>query len=84
MWHILIFIIFLQISIGNNEIKKINVKWLRKHIGIVNQEPILFDATIFENIQLGNPDATPEVIERAARNANAHEFIMSMPQVYSQ
>ena len=57
------------------------MKWLRKHIGVVSQETVLFDTTISENIRMGNTDATQADIEIAAINANAHEFISSMPQV---
>ena len=57
------------------------MKWLRKHIGIVSQESVLFDTTISENIRMGNTDATQADIETAAINANAHEFISLMPQV---
>jgi ATP-binding cassette, subfamily B, bacterial len=52
-----------------------NVRALRSHIGIVSQEPVLFDKTIAENIALGHPDATPAEIEAAARAANAYDFI---------
>ena len=57
------------------------MKWLRKHIGVVSQETVLFDTTISENIRMGNTDATQADIEIAAINANAHEFICLMSQV---
>ncbi len=62
---------------------QLNIQWLRSHMGIVSQEPILFDASIKENIQYGdNSREVPmnEVIE-AARNANIHSFINSLPDV---
>ena len=57
------------------------MKWLREHIGIVSQEPVLFGTTIFENIRYGREDATKDDIENAARMANAHDFIMKLPDV---
>ena len=51
---------------------------LRRQIGYVNQEPILFNLTIGENIKLGNPDASDEEIKQAAQKANAYDFIMKM------
>ena len=54
---------------------------LRSHIGVVSQEPILFEGTIAENIQLGNSGATEEEIKDAAIDANAHNFISELPQV---
>ena len=58
-----------------------NVSWLRSQIAIVSQEPILFDGSIEENIRFGKPDATDDQVERAARMANAHDFIINLPQV---
>ena len=71
----------LQIFIDGTDIKELNVKWLREHIGIVSQEPVLFGTTIFENIRYGREDATKDDIENAARMANAHDFIMKLPDV---
>lgn len=64
--------------------KDLNVQWLRKQIGIVSQEPVLFDCSIAENIAYGdNSREVPmaEIIE-AARKANIHEFISSLPNVH--
>ena len=58
------------------------MKWLRSHIGVVSQEPVLFDTTIAENIRYGKEDATMEEIQEAAKNANAHNFIMELPKGY--
>ena len=60
----------------------INVKWLRNQIGLVSQEPVLFDTTVEENIKVGVPEATQEQIIDAAKFANAHDFIMSFPDGY--
>ncbi len=56
--------------------------WLRDQVGVVAQEPLLFSASIAENIRYGNPAATREDIERAARFANAHTFIEGFAQGY--
>ncbi|MGB3588595.1 MAG: ABC transporter ATP-binding protein [Tunicatimonas sp.] len=55
---------------------------LRQQMGIVTQESILFNDTIFNNITFGKPDATEEEVTRAAKIANAHDFIMETPQQY--
>ncbi|CAF1013430.1 unnamed protein product [Adineta ricciae] len=59
-----------------------NLQWLRQHIGVVSQEPILFQTTIRENILFGCQSATDEQIYEAAKMANAHNFIMSLPDKY--
>jgi ABC-type multidrug transport system fused ATPase/permease subunit len=60
------------------------VSWLRSQIGIVSQEPVLFTGTIEENIRFGNPHATDDQVRRAAKMANAHGFIMDLPEVIAQ
>ncbi|CAF1001736.1 unnamed protein product [Adineta steineri] len=72
-----------SISIDDNEINKYNLKWLRQNLGVVSQEPILFQTTIRENILLGFDKATDEEIYQAAKMANVHEFIMNLPQQYN-
>ena len=57
------------------------MKWLREHIGVVSQEPVLFDTTIEENIRYGKDGCTDEEIIEAAKKANAHNFIMDLPKV---
>jgi ABC-type multidrug transport system fused ATPase/permease subunit len=57
------------------------LKWLRQHIGVVSQEPILFHTTIRENILFGRNSAADEDIRQAAKMANAHDFIMTLPDV---
>ncbi|CAM4852256.1 unnamed protein product, partial [Rotaria magnacalcarata] len=54
----------------------------RERIGVVSQEPILFQTTIRENIRFGKTNATQEEIEQAAKMANAHDFINDLPQKY--
>ena len=69
--------------IGGENIKNLNIKWLRDNIGVVSQEPVLFDTTIAENIRYGQEDASMEDIEQAARSANAHEFVSQLPDGYN-
>ncbi|XP_055373170.1 ATP-dependent translocase ABCB1 [Condylostylus longicornis] len=71
-----------QILIDNNDIKELNVNWLRSHIGSVGQEPVLFGTTVYENIRYGREDATREEIENAAKASNAHIFIKKLPKGY--
>jgi ABC-type multidrug transport system fused ATPase/permease subunit len=64
------------------DVKQLNVGWLRSHIGVVGQEPVLFATTIKENIRYGREDATLQEIEEAAKEANAHDFISKLPEVF--
>ena len=68
--------------VDGHDVKNLNVCWLRKHIGVVSQEPVLFATTIAENIRYGDEDVTDEQIKEAAKQANAHYFIMNLPQVH--
>lgn len=68
-------------SVDGHDIRNLNLKWLREHIGVVNQEPVLFATTIAENIRYGKDDVTQEDIEIATKMANAHDFITRLPQV---
>ncbi len=72
-----------QILIGGKDISTLNLKWLRNNIGVVSQEPVLFDTTIAENIRYGKENATMEEIKAAAVSANAHNFISELPDGYS-
>jgi subfamily B ATP-binding cassette protein MsbA len=65
------------------DIRKLKISSLRKHIGFIQQEPILFNASIIENIRYGRPAATYSEVERAAKMANAHDFIMELPMGYN-
>ena len=71
-----------SIRIDGKDIRDIKLKSLRDHIGIVQQDVYLFVGTIYDNIRYGKPDATREEIIEAARNANAHDFIMALPNGY--
>jgi ATP-binding cassette subfamily B (MDR/TAP) protein 1 len=64
------------------DLRSLNVQWLRQQIGLVSQEPILFDTTIAENIRFGLDNVTREEMEVVAKEANAHDFIMSFPDGY--
>ncbi|CAG8518715.1 1285_t:CDS:2 [Paraglomus brasilianum] len=63
-------------------VDELDLHWLREQIGIVSQEPVLFDATIAENIAYGKDDATKDEIETAAMQVNMHEFICSLTNGY--
>jgi ATP-binding cassette subfamily B protein len=70
------------VRIDGTDIRSVTLKSLRNHIGMVQQDVYLFSGTIYENILYGKPDATREEVIAAAKNANAHEFIMSFPDGY--
>ena len=71
-----------RITLDGFDISQVQIKSLREQIGIVLQEPVLFSATIRENIAYGKLGATPEEINAVARAANADEFIEKLPQRY--
>ena len=71
-----------SITIDGSDVRHVQMKSLREQIGIVLQEPVLFGATVRENIAYGRLDATNEEIEAVARAANAHEFILQLPKDY--
>lgn len=71
-----------SITVDGIDIRDIKLDDLRNNVGIVQQEVYLFAGTILDNIRYGRMDATDEEVVRAAKNANAHDFIMSFPQGY--
>jgi ABC-type multidrug transport system fused ATPase/permease subunit len=71
-----------RILIDDVDIKQFTLKSLRQQISIVLQEPLLFSSTIADNIAYGRLDATMDEIVEAAKAANAHEFVMALPQQY--
>lgn len=73
-----------RITLDGVALDQISTKDLRKLIGVVTQDTILFNDTIANNIAYGSPDATKEQIEAAARMANAHDFIVSHPEGYDR
>lgn len=70
------------VKIDGKDVRGLTLKSLRDHIGIVQQDVYLFVGTVYDNILYGRPDATREEVIWAAKNANAHEFIMSLPKGY--
>ncbi len=71
-----------QIRLDGINIKDISLSSLRRNVGVVQQDVYLFAGTVFENIRYGKPEAGAEEIIEAAQKANAHEFIMSLPDGY--
>lgn len=73
---------FGAIYVDDVDIREYSLKSLRCNIGVVQQDVYLFAGTVIDNIRYGRPDATREEIIEAAKNANAHEFIMNLPEGY--
>ncbi|XP_064862535.1 ATP-dependent translocase ABCB1-like [Oncorhynchus nerka] len=71
-----------SVCVDGHDVRSLNVRFLREMIGVVSQEPILFATTIAENIRYGRPDVTHQEIEQAAREANAYDFIMTLPDKF--
>lgn len=71
-----------EILVDGNNVKDFLTGSLRNQIGLVQQDNILFSDTVKENILLGRPDATDDEIVEAAKMANAHDFIMNLPEGY--
>ena len=71
-----------SIILDGHDIRKYRVRSLRDNIGVVFQDTVLFSESVRTNILLGKPDATDEELVAAAKAANAHDFIMSLPQGY--
>jgi len=71
-----------RILLDGIDLKSFNLRWLRSHIGMVPQEPVLFSTSIRNNIIYGRHNATEVEIKEASRIANAHHFISSLPHGY--
>ena len=71
-----------EILIDDKNIKAVTLSSLRRNIGVVHQDVYLFAGTVSDNIRYGKPDASQEEIIEAAKKANAHQFIMSLPNGY--
>lgn len=71
------------ILLDGHDIKTLNIQWLRSLLGLVQQEPVLFNLSIHDNIAYGENDrqVTQEEIEAAAKKANIHDLIVSLPEV---
>ena len=72
-----------NLTLDGTDLRDLNLKWMRTQIGIVSQEPVLFDASIAENIRYGAlfRDVTDDEVIEAAKAANIHNFIETLPQV---
>ena len=71
------------LTLDGNDLMVVNIRWLRSQIGIVSQEPVLFDASIADNIRYGANfrEVSDEEVLEAAKAANIHSFIETLPQV---
>ncbi|KAH0452868.1 hypothetical protein IEQ34_017192 [Dendrobium chrysotoxum] len=70
------------IEVDGVDIRRLKLKWLRGKMGLVSQEPLLFDMSIKENVLFGKEDGTMEEVVEAAKKANAHAFISQLPMGY--
>lgn len=71
-----------SVRIDGQDVRDVTIESLRKHIGIVLQDNILFSDSVKSNILMGNPNASDEEVIEAAKAANAHDFIMELPEGY--
>ncbi|CAG9460904.1 unnamed protein product [Pedinophyceae sp. YPF-701] len=72
-----------SVTLDGRDLRTLRVSWLRQQMGLVSQEPALFATTIAENIRYGKPGATDEEVMEAAKAANAHKYISSLPNGYA-
>lgn len=70
-----------SVMVDGRAVTSLNIRWLRDHIGVVSQEPVLFGTTIEENIRYGREGVTMADIEQATKMATAYNFIQKLPQV---
>ncbi|CAI9593224.1 unnamed protein product, partial [Staurois parvus] len=71
-----------EILVDGHNIRSLNVRHYRELIGVVSQEPVLFGTSIKNNIRFGRENVTDEEIEKAAKEANAYDFIMGLPDKF--
>ncbi|HYV50229.1 MAG TPA: ABC transporter transmembrane domain-containing protein [Myxococcaceae bacterium] len=71
-----------RVSLDGRDLKTLDPSWLRRQVGVVAQEPLLFSTSIAENIRYGRPGASDAEVEQAAKAANAHDFITAFPDGY--
>lgn len=71
-----------RVLLDNTDVREIDLETLRRNIGLVPQDVYLFAGTVMDNLQYGNPNASVEEVLRAARDAEAHDFIMRLPNGY--
>lgn len=72
-----------SITVDDQDLRALNVRCYREHVGVVSQEPVLFATSISDNIKYGRDGVTDEEVERAAKEANAYEFIMALPKKFN-
>ena len=72
-----------RVTIGGHDLRTLSFAQIRALISVVNQDTFLFHGTVEENIRFGKPEASHAALEAAARAANIHDFIMSLPQGYA-
>src|SRR5579863_111347 len=70
------------ISVGGQDVRALDPEALRREIAVVHQDTYLFHGTVEDNLRLGKPDATEDELEAAAKDANAHDFILQLPYGY--
>ncbi|CAM9658174.1 unnamed protein product, partial [Sphacelaria rigidula] len=70
------------VTLDGTDVAALNPSWLRRQVGVVDQEPVLFDGSIADNIRYGVPEASDEDVRDAAQQANAHDFIAQFPEGY--
>ena len=71
------------VTIDGRDVRDVTLASLRRSVGVVQQDVYLFSGTVEENLRYGRPDASPQAVVDAARAANAHDFIMALPQGYA-
>ena len=71
-----------RVLVDGLDVRDVERRSLRRAIGVISQDPFLFSASVRDNIALGMPDAPPEAVEAAARAAQAHDFVLELPQGY--
>ncbi|HVO18807.1 MAG TPA: ABC transporter transmembrane domain-containing protein [Anaeromyxobacter sp.] len=71
------------VRVDGRDLRELDPAWLREHMGVVPQEPVLFSASVEENVRYGRPAATREEVEAACRGAHAHEFVSAFPDGYA-
>lgn len=72
-----------SVTLDGHDVRSLRLTDLRDHIALVSQDPVLFNDTILANLRIGRPSATVQEIEQAARDASAHDFILSLPEGYA-
>lgn len=72
-----------QVTLDGHDVRQLTLRNLRTHIGVVPQEPVVFEGTIFQNIAYAMPDATQEQVEEAAQAAQIHDYIATLSKGYA-